>query len=198
MRTAFLVAVFGGAVLLPGCKSRPAEVDILETRELTTEDHAPKLNATSAERFLGARAPRSYRHELPDGWSERPASMLRKLNFAIGPEGEGEVYLSETQGDVASNLNRWRGQFGLEALPPSEIEKLPSVPALGGGMSMLRLSGTYSPGMGRPDREGFALAGAIGVRDGMVITIKMVGPEELVAAEAERFESFLGSLGPGE
>ncbi|NNC89671.1 MAG: hypothetical protein HKN82_14545 [Akkermansiaceae bacterium] len=200
MQDRYLMVALAAALALVGCKPQATVVEISETRELTTEDTPPRLKATSAERFQGSRAagPAGYRYETPEGWTPQPASMLRSLNFAIGPEGEGEVYLSRTRGDVGSNVNRWRKQFGMEPLSPGELAKLPRTVGLGGELALVDAAGTYAPGMGRPPQEGFALVGVIGQSPDEVVTVKMVGPEAVVQAERERFLQFVRSLQPAE
>lgn len=203
MRGFATAALLGVLLGLVSCQEERTEVVITETRELTTGDRPPKLMATSRERFRPTRGevaqPASgYAFQLPEGWQERPKTSMRLLNFVAGPEGLVEVYLSQTRGDLASNIGRWYRQFGLDAPDTEALAALPRVPMLGGEGILVEAAGTYSPGMGRPDADGYGLAGVIAATDGGVLTIKMVGPEDAVKAEVDRLKSFTSSLRVGE
>lgn len=174
------------------CSDPPAEVEIEETRELTTLDDDVALHKSSWARFRPGE--RNYVYTLPEGWvKERPTSM-RKVNLATGGEAPAEVYVSESRGSLYDNVNRWRGQFGLEPISEVEVNLLPRVPALGTELTLVEATGTYEPGMGQPPRGESGLAGVIGSTGDGVITIKMVGPASTVAAERERFLVFCAGL----
>ncbi|NIP92023.1 MAG: hypothetical protein GWO24_00505, partial [Akkermansiaceae bacterium] len=189
----FLTILLSSAsVLLIGCSDPPAEVEIDETRELTSKDERARLFTSSWRRFRPGE--RHYLHEVPEGWVRQPGTPMRKLNFAVGAGGEGEAYLSETMGSLEDNVNRWRGQFGLAPLSGTEVSALPRVLALGAELTLVEATGDYAAGMGRPPQSGYALAGVIGSTGDGVITVKMVGPEEVVEAERDRFLDFCKSL----
>jgi hypothetical protein len=187
-----IVLLFTSLALLSGCKKQPAEVEIDQTRGLTTEDASVRLNASSWQRFRPGE--RQYFFERPNEWRTRPATQLRRMNFVAGAMGEVEIYLSETMGGLGENVNRWRRQFGQEMLGESQISQLPRVLALGASLVLVEAQGTYAPGMGRPEQPGFALIGVIGASSSGVITVKMVGPQAAVEAERERFLAFCRSL----
>lgn len=205
MRAMRRMMLFGTVLVLMGlgaCKEKSTEVVVSETRELTTEDTAPKLMATSQERFRpssgGAATSTSYAFTLPEGWQERPATDMRQLNFVAGGEGKVQIYLSETRGDLAANVGRWMRQFGQEAPSAEALAQLPRMELLGGEAAVVQASGTYAPGMGRPESPDYHLMGVIAVKDGGVVTIKMVGPSASVEGELQRLYDFCGSLKPGE
>jgi hypothetical protein len=62
-----------------------------------------------------------YEADLPEGWTEKGASGMRMASYSI--EGTSiDFYLTSlTMGDVPSNVNRWRGQIGLEPTTPEAI-----------------------------------------------------------------------------
>ena len=198
----------GGLILLSmglaGCRKTESEVVIDETRPLTSADHAPKLDATSKERFQGrSHAPSarlSYRGTTPEGWRETPSTPIRLLNYVIGPDGRGEVYLSQTRGGILGNVERWHGQFGIANTVGEDLLKMDRVPIMGTGEGLLvEARGTYSPGMGRPAEPGFALMGVIGVLEGgAILTVKMTGPEAVVKEERTRFLEFCRTLQAAE
>ena len=196
------------AVMVTGCEEKPAEVEVDTTRPLTSSDRAPKLNATSQERFersaphggmgavTGPAKPATYEGTVPEGWVVKPGAQFRLLNYAIGENGAGEVYVSQTRGDLLGNVARWRRQFGITETTGDDLVNMDRVVVMGTGEGLLvEASGTFSPGMGRPAAPGHAMTGVVGVlADGGVFTVKMTGPEDVVKAERERFLEFCRSL----
>jgi hypothetical protein len=192
VKCAWLMIV-AGLVVLTGCREEPVEVTVETTRELTTEDRAPRLFATSDERFRNAR-PSPVRGEAPEGWQAVPATQFRFLNYRFGPEGKGEVYVSMSSGGVLENVNRWLGQFGAEAVDGTAMGEMRKIPMLGGEGVWVEASGTFAGGMGREEASGYGLAGVVVSRHGRLWTVKMIGPEAVVQQEKEALEAFTRSL----
>ncbi len=65
-----------------------------------------------------------YTWTLPKGWTAQPASGMRLATILI-PSGSGTMNASITEfgGDLAGNVNRWRGQIGL---PPLQAAAIPA------------------------------------------------------------------------
>jgi len=168
-------------------------VTVETTRELTTEDRAPRLFATSDERFRNAR-PSPVRGEAPENWQAVPATQFRLLNFRFGPEGKGDVYVTMASGGVLENVNRWLGQFGAEPVDAAALGEMRKVPLLGGEGVWVETSGTFGGGMGRSESAGFALAGVVTSVGGRLWTVKMIGPEAVVQQEKGALEAFSRSL----
>lgn len=60
---------------------------------------------------------------VPDGWEEQPTSGMRDASFRVpGPDGkDADVSLIRLSGGTdAQNVNMWRQQLGLAALPDAE------------------------------------------------------------------------------
>lgn len=163
------------------------------TRELTTEDRAPRLSATSDERFRNAR-PSPVRGRAPEGWQSVPATQFRLLNYRFGAEGKGEVYVSMSSGGVLENVNRWLGQFGAEPVDATAMGEMRKIPMLGGEGVWVEVSGTFAGGMGGEEVPGCGLAGVVVTRHGRLWTVKMIGPEAVVQQEKEALEAFVRSL----
>ena len=170
------------------------EVVVTETRPLTTKDKAPKLFATSDERFRDAKPGPVKAGETPEGWLALPASQFRLFNYRFGESGMGEVWVSMSAGSVLDNVNRWLGQFGAEAIDGPALEKLRSVPIAGATGVWVEASGDYASGMGAPSKPGFALAGVVASTDRGILTVKMVGPKAEVEAARPMLETFAKSL----
>ena len=183
--------------MLGGCREEAGEVTVDTTRELTSEDRAPRLFATSDERFRNAR-PSPVRGEVPGHWQSVPATQFRLLNFRFGPEGLGEVYVTMASGGVLENVNRWLGQFGADPVDEAGLAELRRVPMLGVEGVWVEASGTFGGGMGRPEQPGFALAGVVASTGGRLWTVKMIGPEAGVEKEKAALEEFVRSLQAAE
>ncbi len=181
--------------LLPalGACRRDDEVEVTETRPLTTRDQAVKLHASSDERFRDAK-PAPVRGETPDGWLQRPGTQFRLLNYRFGESGLGEVWVTVSAGSVMENVNRWLAQFNTAPLDAEGFAKLREVPIAGGSGVWVEAEGDYAPGMGAPPKPGYALAGVVALLGGDIVTVKMVGPKAEVLAEREVLETFAKNL----
>lgn len=179
-------------LFLPSCEEKK-EVIVTETRGETTRDKTPKLSATSDERFRDAK-PSPVTGETPEGWLSLPASQFRVLNYRFGESGMGEVWVSIASGSVLDNVNRWLNQFGATPVDQAGLEKLRSVPFAGTTGTWVEAEGEYAAGMGAEPKSGFALAGVVSSIDGRIVTVKMVGPKDEVAAAKPVLENFAKSL----
>ncbi len=197
-----LVVVAAGLLALAGCG--PADrVEISETRARVVSDAAVKVGATSEERFGVPAEPapsaqeNPFTWETPEGWSALPSSRLRVLDFRLGPDGEGEAYLTALPGGgggIAANVNRWRKQMGLEDSTSEEIAALPQRTLMGGPAAYVDITGEFK-GMGDQDaKPNYRLLGLIQENSGFTFFVKLTGPAELVAAEEEKFAAFAESI----
>jgi hypothetical protein len=180
-------------VTLAGCDKPGAEVTVTETREMTSRDAKPKLNATSDERFRNAK-PSPVLGDAPEGWLSLPASQFRLLNYRFGASGQGEVWVTLAAGSVLDNVNRWLGQFGAENLDAAGLAEMRTVPVAGTTGVWVEGKGEYASGMGQAPKPGFALRGVIAEVGGQILTVKMVGPEAEVAEAAGALEAFAATL----
>ncbi len=181
-----------GVLAISSCEKKPAEVTVTETRPLTTRDGAPKLFATSDERFLNTQAG-PVTGDPPMDWKALPPSEFRLLNYRFGKSGTGEVWVSLSSGTVLANANRWLGQFKSEALDEAGLAKLPRVKIAGTTGVWVAATGEYG-GMGQSASPGFALAGVVAQVGQQILTVKMIGPEAEVAAAKPQLEAFAASL----
>jgi|GEM_PF-2446975 len=84
---------------------------------------ASDMNAVQAAHAMMENAvPQTgFKAELPDGWTEKPGSGMRKASWPIEGTDIDFYLISLSMGDVPSNVNRWRGQVGLADATPEEI-----------------------------------------------------------------------------
>lgn len=124
---------------------------------------------------------------LPTGWKQIPGSQMRVATL-VPPEGKGKAELSivqlsgEAGGDLA-NINRWRGQLGLE--PVSSLAgQTDTVGTAAGKTLVVDLKG----------EGGQSMMAAI-LKDGDASWFfKMAGPSAVVAGLKGDFRTFLRSL----
>lgn len=176
------------------CERKGDRVLVTETRVNTTKDRAPKLFATSDERFRDAQ-PSPVLGEPPENWLVLPAKQFRELNYRFGESGLGEVYVSIAGGSILENVNRWRKQFGADALSADDLVASHKVMMAGEQGVWVEAEGTYGAGMGDSEvKPGYGLAGVISVVNDKLITLKMIGPADEVEAEKDALKAFAESL----
>ena len=194
MKIRALTACLGLALLLPSCK-KPAEVTVTDERPLTMRDEPVKLDATSSERF-GTPADSVdnpfLAGEVPEGWLEMPSNQFRLLNYRFGSGGEVAVGLSS--GGLTDNVNRWLGQFDMDPLTDGQVVQLEKGSVVGIEGVFVAAEGDYMPGMGQAAKPKQALYGIIAQEGGKVITVKMTGPAEEVAAQKDALKVFVAGL----
>lgn len=126
---------------------------------------------------------------LPEGWSDQPASGMR-LATVIIPISDNTLNASITEfgGDLAGNVNRWRGQVGLPSLPEAEIlsslEKVETSLGLG---YIVTLINPASPTKAM-------LAAIIPRPSGTSVFIKVTGTSDELKLIAEPFRAFTKSF----
>lgn len=125
--------------------------------------------------------------EVQEGWKSIPATSMRYASFAVtGKNGEtGDLSISTFPGAAGGdlqNVNRWRGQVGLE--PVSDIKSL-VVPITSKSGEILTVD------MNGPKAR--ILAGWI-LKNGNTWFFKLIGPDAVTAGEKEKFTKFLQSI----
>lgn len=186
------------------------EIDTVATR--SPHRDPVDLEATSRERFgfavAGARGMGmanpgqtasgvSLHWTTPEGWAELPATQFRTANFQLGANLETECYVSILPGGgggLLGNVNRWRGQMGVEPYTEAAFAALPTKMVFGQPALYLDFEGTFT-GMGQAEpKDGYRLLGALSLYQGDGVFVKMVGPAADLAEQVEAFDVFLGSL----
>jgi len=103
--------------------------------------------------------------------------------------GEAEdvvITLPRSAGGVQANLDRWRGQ-----VTTSEPELLETLSVAGEESTLIKLTGNYSPGMGRPDQPNGCLLGVIVPQPPQDFFIKATGPAASVSSIEDEFREFV-------
>jgi hypothetical protein len=161
------------------------------------QDHAGHDHGADAEHEEGGshESVGALAYEVPAGWQRAGDQPMRLVTYVIG-SGETECYispLSGTGGGVAANLNRWLGQMGQQPMDADAIAALPKLSVLGQEVALMETSGTYS-GMRGGTKPGYALVAVFVPSSGTSYSVKLIGPEEEVAANKAAFIAFCESL----
>jgi hypothetical protein len=131
----------------------------------------------------------------PPGWTSVPPSEMRVASFKIAGEGGqtadvSVVPLTGMAGGDFANVNRWRGQVGLQAATDDELQNSAQNVEAGGQPAILFDIAGQNTSTGRSTR----ILAAIQHRDGTTWFIKMTGDASLVEQQKPAFTTFLQSL----
>lgn len=152
----------------------------------------PKLAVDGNDRFAWT---------APDGWAPKPIGpmQMRIGSFAVpGPEGSDPgdcsiIFLGGSAGGLEANVNRWRGQLGLE---PAGIEAvkalLQPVDMPDGSPAHLVVLSAAADREPAPSDQSM-LIGMLDVQDGTLFA-KLFGQHSTVDAARPAFEAFLKSV----
>ena len=127
-------------------------------------------------------------YTTPEGWVEQAASGIRKANFTISSDsGSAEVTVLTFPGDVGgqlANINRWRGQIGLEAATAEELSTYTEDCAIASHRGLyVRLEG-----------ETQSILGALLPFHGNTWFFKMLGDSATVLDNEPAMQQFLDSI----
>lgn len=125
----------------------------------------------------------------PPEWKPLPEKPMRKVSFGAGTQTECYITIFPgAAGGFTQNLNRWRSQMGLPPLDDAGFAALPRADFLGQKVALLEAKGTFEK------HEGWLMLAMIGERGENSVFLKMIGPENEVAPERERFLAFARSV----
>ena len=137
----------------------------------------------------------ALQYKQPTDWKEAPKGKMRAASFRIVGQGGKQadvsvIPLPGLAGGDLDNVNRWRGQVGLAAVPEAELAKLAQPVEVAGQAASLYDQAGANPGSGDKSR----ILAVIARRDGAAWFFKMTGDDELVAAQKAAFVEFLKSV----
>lgn len=133
-------------------------------------------------------------YTAPPGWINGGERPMRLLTFLAGDASDpAEVMVTKlggtSFGGLLGNINRWRAQVGLA--PVAKVEDQPS--------EKIRLAGKDAAyfdftGPGTPEKPNRRMLLVMTVSNNEVWFFKIIGPQQLVAAEKKNFDDFLKSI----
>ena len=133
--------------------------------------------------------------EPPDEWQPGRLNSFRKAAFVVkGPGQEAEITVMDfpasggsAMSDPLTNLNRWRGELGMQAIAAEDLPGQFEAIQLGGS------KGNFAALFPEND-AGQATLVAMTERDGLIWFFKMKGDRDLVATQQGQFREFLKSV----
>ena len=197
--TAALI-VFTGA----GCGRDEVKVYHVDTNE-TVNPTPPPLAASGAMPGTmpdGMLAPDNsglppLKYTLPAGWKEKELTQMRVASFSVSENGKqadvSVIPMSGMAGGNLANVNRWRGQVGLQPLDEAGVQKTAEKVSVAGlDSDLFDISGTV-PGSGEAER----ILATVLLREDTSWFFKMTGDSELVEKNKPAFLAFLKSVAFG-
>ena len=133
----------------------------------------------------------------PEGWSELASSSMRQANFLVADDESAQCYLTMLAGDgggILANVNRWRGQMGLEPTDEAALAAALRAPFLGSEALVVDFSGTWSGMSGSEHGADYRLVGMLTIVGERAFFLKMVGPAELIGSEKRSFLALAASF----
>lgn len=161
---------------------------------LPPEASARVATPSSPPRTTPSGPPATPNWQPPAEWTavDAPAMVMNKWSVAQGGASADitvTVFPGEA-GGLAANLNRWRGQVGLQPASEAELNsQVKEIDVLGGTAQVAEFAGT-SPESGDPA----VLMAAIVRRDGFSWFYKILGSPEAVEAQRDVFLRFVQSV----
>lgn len=131
----------------------------------------------------------------PTGWQSKQVGSMRKATYELsGPAGAtAELAISAFPGDVggeSANVNRWRGQVGLNPLSDADAAAaIQRIEANGLKIGVVDLVDTSAA-------DPVHMLGAMVPFDGSTWFFKLLGPDATVAPQKPAFVAFLKTLKP--
>lgn len=192
----FLLAT---ALALTGCNRDGVKVYNVETNDTTAvPTQAAGSSPMSSMANMAGDIPipdnsglPKLKFAVPAGWKEKALTQLRVASFEVVENGKtadvSVIPLSGAAGGDAANVNRWRGQVGLQPLPEEELEKLAEKIQVAGQVADL-----YDLASGSEDSP--RILALILHQGDTAWFFKMSGDADLVAKQKDAFVAFLKSL----
>ena len=128
---------------------------------------------------------------LPDGWSQLPADEMLIGNYSVAGKNGSKaqvtvISLPGNGGGELENVNRWRGQVGLQPVADSDLSKdVKEIAVAGSSARFFEMSG-ISPQTKKQTR----LLAATQNHSDSTWFFKMVGDDDLVREQKETFLAF--------
>lgn len=134
-------------------------------------------------------SPPEVKFTLPKGWKETPAGQFQISRFVVGDEKDPvEISISSAGGDLGANINRWRGQVGLEPISEQELASaLHPTQVFGEKAGQIEI-------VGPPGEKQQAILGVIAPSGRTNWFIKLKGPVKPALEQKQNFEAFVKSL----
>lgn len=173
-------------------EEQPSEAEIRQLEVAGTKiTLANFVSADRPESRPTVAARRTPKWTVPKTWREAPGNEFSIAAFSVTDGSQSvKTTVSQAGGDLLQNLNRWRGQLGLEPWSASEMAKESKQLPIEG------VSGTFVELVGTDVRTGkpSCTLGVILPRGDSSWFFKLTGDVELAQREKSNFEAFVQSV----
>lgn len=181
---------------LSGCdNSQPTSYRIPKEERVVTTPTMPATAASAPAKMevlpgmeAAAQKAGEIRYTAPEAWEDLPASGIRKATLKVTADtGSAEITILTFPGDVGgrlANINRWRGQVGLDEATPEDL------PAYTEGYEISNHRGLYVRLIG----EEQSIIGALLPFHDNTWFVKMIGDTPTVLANEDAMKKFLDSI----
>ena len=134
--------------------------------------------------------PLPFEFTTPEGWSRKSAGPMRLAEFEVRNGAQRvTISVSTAGGDMLANVNRWRGQIGLQPLMAAELPDSLRKIKVG------NLKGDYAELVGPANSEApQTILGVVVKALGQQWFFKLQGDANLGKQEQPRFEQFVQSI----
>jgi hypothetical protein len=202
-----LAASAGLLLTLTGCNRDTVKVYQVETNDTVTAAlppapaAAPAASAGAMPTTMPAGLPApdtsslpSLKYTLPDGWTEKALTQMRVASFSVADNGKqadvSVIPMGGMAGGNLANVNRWRGQVGLQPIDDAAVGAMTEkITIAGQDADLFDIAGT-SPGSGDPER----IIASVLHREDTAWFFKISGDADLVEKQKPAFIAFLKSL----
>lgn len=129
----------------------------------------------------------------PESWTEGKSSSMRMASYNV-PLSGGEVgdfslvRLGGGAGGTMANINRWRGQIGLEPVQPQDLAEVSHIHNTNSGQQYLHIT------LINPDNPESAIAAGIFEQPGFVLFAKLTASATGIEESELEFEAFCNSI----
>ncbi|MBI4368724.1 MAG: hypothetical protein HY547_00690 [Elusimicrobia bacterium] len=186
--------MIGVLVFLAGCKDSEITIYRIAKDDLpisAQENTGESQKSPAPEHLAPGHAPGGVHWVVPHGWQEAPvdAASMRLASFRV-PAGQGAwaevsvVVLPGPAGGPLANVNRWRGQIGLEPIDEPALTRVSqNISSAAGDLAVVDFVGVTS-----------GIVAGILEFSGQTWFFKLTGSVDMVGRAKPSFLDFLKSL----
>jgi len=159
-------------------------------------DHPPVGAAADGGSTPARGADSKLSYDVPEGWKELAPNAFRQASFEVSADGQkADVSVTSLSlrapnaGDLAANVNRWRGMMGLAEQSTEEAAKSASE-VKGSDLTWKVVHIVGQDAAGEPQ----AILAAMTTTADAAWFVKFTGPPPLAESQQQQFDKFVGSI----
>jgi hypothetical protein len=149
----------------------------------------PVAADTSASPSATPDAPPGATWNFPQGWTQEPQKPMRLASFTAG---QAEIIITQfgkdNAGGLLPNINRWRGQVGLEGVNDPKDSPSEAIQVGGQDGALFDFTGPAQNGAAKRIRVAMIISGQT------LWFFKLTGPADAVSQQQPSFDAFLKSV----